>query len=446
MQYLKSSNFTTHEATFQQAITEIQTDRCKFIKEYPTTITLSTGESILADAALEFYLNNQLKTPFSYTDSKAFCEKIRKKIGFEPIRYTLQVWIEKNIQQPNFTTEKKNWETTYTLIEGIELSYIREDLLDFVCYVAVCYMKFGADFDSISAERLFNLVEATGSNKVANLRENGSGGLSLNECSYHDIDVDCFANDAFAIINIKIKNEKLDAYEKSLDFINHLLNLDFPRSYQIQFSSSINECLPIENLPLAPVHHFFANALTYPELHPKIKVYAEKSMRRYAWYTDLEDENCAMPSTFAVLGLGLVSSEYWPLVQTYMDTCDDEHSSIQTAFTAEFIKKFGITSETLPIFISCVLSVQEHEPHAIFEEKMNQKSNLELLLSCKNNFVDYLSESQKEAWKNDLEGMIDYVWQNVIYAIWGVCFSKPATEVIYRAPEELKQLYREILQ
>ncbi|MEK4427158.1 DUF6138 family protein [Solibacillus sp. FSL K6-1523] len=446
MEYLKSSNFTTHEAVFQQAITEIQTDRCKFIKEYPTTIKLSTGESILADAALQFYLNHQLKMPFSYAESRAFCEKIRQNIGFEPIRYTLQVWIEDNIQKPNFTTEKKNWETTYSLIEGIEPSYIREELLDFVCYVAVCYMKFGADFDSISAERLYNLVEATGSSKVANLRENGSGDLSLNECSYLDIDVDCFANDAFAIIDIKIKNENLNAYENSLDFMNQLLDLDFPRSYQIQFSSSVNECLPIENLPDAPVHHFFANALAYPELHPKIEVYAEKSMRTYSWYTDLEDENCAMPSTFAVLGLGLISSEYWPLVQTYMDTCDDEHSSIQTAFTPEFIKKFGFTYETLPIFISCVLSVQEHEPHTIFEEKMNDKATLELLLSCKNNFVDYLSESQKDAWKDDLDGMIDYVWQNVIYAIWGVCFSKLAEMVIDSAPEELKPLYREILQ
>lgn len=445
MNYLTFENVTTHQEAFQQAIREIQNNSCKVIEEYPLLIELTTGESLLVTAALEFYLNKQLTVPFSYDEAKAFCEQLRQMVGFNNISYTLSVWTEKNIQGQYFSTESKSLESTYTLKEGIELAEINQELLNFVCYVAICYMKFGASYESISAHRLFKLVEATGSNKVAKLRENGSGEFSLSESSYSDTNVDCTANDVFAIIDIKIKNEKQVAYEKSLDFIIRLLDLDFPKSFQIKFSSSENKYLLIENLPHVPVHNFFANALKYPELHSKIKLYAEKSMRTYEWYTDLEDENCAMPSTFAVLGLGLVSSEYWPLVKKYMETCDGDHSSIQTAFTPVFIKKFGFTSETLPIFISCVLAVQEHEPHAVFLEEINNEASLELLLTCKRNFVEYLSESQKEDWKDELDEMIDFVWQNVCYTIWGVCFNKPATVVIDGAPEELKHLYQKIL-
>lgn len=445
MSYLTSANFTTHQETFQQAIIEIKTSSCKLIEEYPLLIELTTGESLLVTAALEYYLNNQLTAPFSYDEAKAFCEQLRQMVGFNNISYTLRTWIEKNVQGQYFSTETKGWESTYTLKEGIELAEINQELLNFVCYVAICYMKFGASYESISADRLFKLVEATGSDEVAKLRENGSGELTISESSYSDTNVDCTANDVFAIIDIKIKNEKQAAYEKSLDFIVRLLDLNFPKSYQIKFSSSENEYLPIENLPYVPVHNFFANALKYPELHSKIKLYAEKSMRTYEWYTDLEDEDCAMPSTFAVLGLGLVSSEYWPLVKKYMETCDEEHSSIQTAFTPVFIKKFGFTPETLPIFISCVLAVQEHEPHAVFLEEINDKATLELLLTCKRNFEDYLSESQKEDWKNELDEMIEFVWQNVCFTIWGVCFDKPASIVIDSASEELKHIYQEIL-
>ncbi|QDQ02605.1 hypothetical protein FOH38_20310 [Lysinibacillus fusiformis] len=445
MNYLTSANFTTHLEIFQQAITEFQTRSCKLIEDYPLSIELSTGESLLLTSTLEFYLNNQLTTTFSYAAVKAFCEQLRQLVGFNNISYTLNVWIEKNIQGQYFSRETTNYDSTYTLKEGIELEEINLELLNFVCYVAICYMKYGASYESLSADRLFKLVEASGSNEVAKLRENGSGELSISESSYSDNDVDCKANDVFAIIDIKIKNEKLVAYEKSLDFIIQLLGLNFPKSYQIKFSSSANEYLPIDNLPHVPVHNFFANALKYPKLHAKIKLYAEKSMKTYEWYKDLEDEDCAMPSTFAVLGLGLVSSEYWPLVKRYMETCDGDHSLIQTAFTPVFIKKFGFTSETLPIFISCVLAVQEHEPHAIFGEKINDKVSLELLLSCKRNIVEYLSQSQKENWKDELDEMIEYVWESVCYAIWGVCSNKPAAVVIDRASEELKPLYQEIL-
>ncbi|MGN4127866.1 DUF6138 family protein [Lysinibacillus sphaericus] len=443
MQYLTSANFATHPEIFQQATTEIRTRRCKVIEDYPLTIELSTGESLLLTSILEFYLNQQLTTTFKHAEVKAFCEQLRHMAGFNNISYTLRVWIENNIQKRYFATGTKNWPSTYTLKEGMEL--VDLELLNFVCYVAICYMKYGASYESLSAQRLFNLVEATGSNEVAKLRENGSGELTISESSYRDNDVVCKANDVFAMIDVHIKNEKQVAYEKSLDFIIRLLDLNFPKSYQIKFSSAKNEYLPIENLPQAPVHNFFANALKYPELYSKIKLYAEKAMRTYAWYTDLEDEDCAMPSTFAVLGLGLVSSEYWPLVKKYMETCDGDHSSIQTAFTPVFINKFGFTSETLPVFISCVLAVQEHEHHEIFSENMNDKASLELLLTCKRNFVAYLSESQKEDWKEELDEMIAFVWENVCYAIWGVCFNKPPAVVIDNASEELRHLYQEIL-
>ena len=86
--------------------------------------------------------------------------------------------------------------------------------------------------------------------------------------------------------------------------------------------------------------------------------YARLAMRQYEQYTNLSDEQCALPGSFAVFALGMLGQEWWQLVWDYLDLCDDEHSHLQEKFLREYVKQFGFTADTVPVFVRGVLSMQ----------------------------------------------------------------------------------------
>lgn len=77
------------------------------------------------------------------------------------------------------------------------------------------------------------------------------------------------------------------------------------------------------------VNQLFACAVQYPGLHPLMEQYARLAMRQYEQYTNLSDEQCALPGSFAVFALGMLGQEWRQLVWDYLDLCDDEHSHLQ---------------------------------------------------------------------------------------------------------------------
>ena len=90
--------------------------------------------------------------------------------------------------------------------------------------------------------------------------------------------------------------------------------------------------LPINKLPKKGVNQLFANAVQCTELHSKIEQYARLAMKEDEWYTNLENEHCAMPGTFAVFALGLIDELYSQLVLDYLAICDGEHQSVHGEF------------------------------------------------------------------------------------------------------------------
>lgn len=192
----------------------------------------------------------------------------------------------------------------------------------------------------------------------------GSGMLPDSLIHYKDEDLECKANDVFATISISIKNENSTAYSKALDFVIRLLNANFPKSYQIKFSSKAEKkFLPIKGLAKSQTHRFFGQALGYPELFDKLQDYARTAMVEFEWYEDVEEgESSCMPGTYAVFGLGLESEKYFPLVEKYFRTLDDEHQSVQYEFINEFAVKWGISEKTLPILCDGVLAGQFGKP------------------------------------------------------------------------------------
>ena len=119
------------------------------------------------------------------------------------------------------------------------------------------------------------------------------------------------------------------------------MKYDFPKSYSIAFKSKCKEYLP--ELPKHPVNQLFTNALAYSNLYSLIEEYAKTTMNEHEWYTNLNDENCAMTSSFAVFALGITSEKYHNLLCDYLEICDGEHQSIHGKFVYAYTKKYGIT-------------------------------------------------------------------------------------------------------
>jgi hypothetical protein len=201
------------------------------------------------------------------------------------------------------------------------------------------------------------------------------------------------------------------------------LKSDFPKSFEISFSSKQKELLPIKGLSKCGQNYLFEGAVKHPNLHQDILEYISLAKHKYEWYNNLEAENCAMPSTFAVFALGLESEKYFDVLIDYFQTVDEEHQSIQQKFTPVFLEKFGVNEKSIRVYISAVLSMQEHPHNKIFMPYFTSENSLKLLLESKENFAKYyFTEEDLNDFSNggtDVQEMADYCWKSVMYTTFG---------------------------
>ncbi|MCL1991788.1 MAG: DUF6138 family protein, partial [Spirochaetes bacterium] len=288
-----------------------------------------------------------------------------------------------------------------------------------------------ASYHCVTANRIFGFVTAMGSGLPDRMKKHGSGEMPKELLSCEDAGLSCKANDAFATIKITVKEEAEGHYAKALDFLIRLLPAGFPRSYGIEFKSPDKNYLAVKGLPKKSVNQFFANAARYESLHGKIAHYAKSAMRQFEQYTNLGDEECAMPGSFAVFAIGLcdaADTPHAPLVIEYFKLCDDEHSSIQGKFLAAYIAKFGLSEKTLDVFFAGIDSMQEQGPQysKVYAEAFANEASLRLLLSRKKDFDDCR-------------------WNKVLHSIFGrEALAGGGTGVVKKAPAGLRALYGEI--
>ena len=161
------------------------------------------------------------------------------------------------------------------------------------------------------------------------------------------------ANDILQQIELKILREEAAAYREALDYLCDLLRQGFTNEYELKLKSAAKHLLPLKKLAKSPLHRFFANALQYPEIFPAIAEYAELAMQEFTWYNDTPpSEKSVMPGTYAVFGLGLYSSAYFPLMLRYMDLVDTEHQSAQDEYAEAFAQAHSPDVHTLPILVA----------------------------------------------------------------------------------------------
>ena len=123
--------------------------------------------------------------------------------------------------------------------------------------------------------------------------------------------------------------------------------------------------------------------MQYPGLHPLMERYARLAMRQYEQYTNLSDEQCALPGSFAVFALGMLEKKWRQLIWDYLDLCDDEHSHLQEKFLREYVKQFGFTADTVPVFVRGVLSMQNMKYSKDYTAWMANAESLGALLEAK---------------------------------------------------------------
>ncbi len=284
---------------------------------------------------------------------------MRKLCGWKwEVDRTLRSWADRVIRDPFFYDDKQGYDHHWKLKPGEPSYQLPEDFLQFACYIAVAHVKYGANYDQLTANEIFSFVTALGSDLPQKLKKQGSGDLPAEIQEYKDDTVSCKANDVFATIKISLKEETEEAYRKVLDYLCRLLGTGFPRSYTLDFRSPEKNWLPIKGLPKKGVHQLFANAVRWPALHKSMERYARLAMAEDEWYNNLEDEHCAMPGTFAVFALGIEDENFHELVCDYLKMCDGEHQSLQGEFVLAYVQKYGFTEKGLELYELCDENMQ----------------------------------------------------------------------------------------
>ena len=503
---------------------------------FPVVVRNQSETSFLPSQLLERYLSKLPLKGFPYEEAVAFCDALRRLVGWKEIDHTLGQYIKHQVQERYFQVgEKEDCFSAFppcTVRPELRPEDVDEGLLRFACYVAVCYTVYGASYDSLATGHILGLVSQLRPAMVKELKTGGSGKLPPSIQKRKTKHLTASANDAFATIRITARDCTEGCCDEALSYLVEVLEQpEFPRSYSIEFRGPEKIYLPIPGLPKKGVHQLFACAVRYPRLHVRMENYARLAMQEDEWYNNLSDESCAMPGTFAVFALGLEGPKWWRLMCDYLDRCDDEHSSLQEKFIHTFFKKYGFTAQSLPVLVHGVQSMQNLKPAKEFRTLIANKESLDALLEIKAHLEYYLAvfalglegpkwwrlvcdymdrcddehsslqekfihtffkqygftaqslpvlvhgvqsmqnlEPAKEfctliANKESLDAQLeikgqleyylseesgsnkralDYLWRDVLWAIWGKDSENGGRKVIKSAPEELKEKYQQV--
>ena len=347
-------------------------------------------------------------------------KKVTKEYLWCLLYYSNQ-WKEQVFVPLYYNVKGEDWSKEYSLKKDLEVKNVDQAKLNLFIQQAlwrIKYKEYSWDV-RFACEDLERAAKELGSEKAAMYLKKGTGNLPENIIHYKDSDIECDANDVFATITIKIKQESAATYDKALDFIIALLKTDFPRSYEIKFSSKApKQFLDIKGIAKSPTHRFFAQALQYEELHSKIAAYAEVAMREFEWYNDVEEgEKSCMPGSYAVFGLGLISEEYFPLVSKYFELLDDEHQMVHKYFVSALIDRYGVNENSLPLICQGITSAQFDMVFKNLAKEMENPEKKQLL-------VNFLKEKEESFAANKNQGSYKYYEEEIYYAIYGKQWKK----------------------
>ena len=194
---------------------------------YPTVVRNHNGTPFLPNQLLERHLSRLPLKEFPCEDAVSICDAMRRLVGWEEIRYELEKYIEKQVQERCFLVgEREDGFTVFPpCIVRPELrpEDVDEGLLRFACYVAICHTVYGQSFESLTTEHILGLVSRIRPDMVKELKTNGSGKLPSNIQKRKTKHLTASANDAFATIRITARDCGEGACEEALSYLIEIL-------------------------------------------------------------------------------------------------------------------------------------------------------------------------------------------------------------------------------
>ena len=171
---------------------------------YPTVVRNHNGTPFLPDQLLERYLTELPLKGFPCEDAVSLCDAMRRLVGWQEIHYTLEKYIEKQVQERYFLVgERDDGFTVFppcTVLPELRPEDADEELLRFACYVAVCCTVYGQSFEYLKTEHILGLVSQLRPDMVKQLKTAGSGKLPKDIQRRKTEHFTASANDAFATI------------------------------------------------------------------------------------------------------------------------------------------------------------------------------------------------------------------------------------------------------
>ena len=425
---------------------------------WPPVVVSSEGAPFQVWELLRAWTETQRAETMDAGKAIAFSENLRRLSRWGEIDHYLLDLLKRELQEKYFVVTGREddhpWNREYSLKPGIRAEEVPEPLLRFACYVAVSYKIYGMSFQYLDTNYLLGLVEKIQPDMVRKLKKTGTGRLPLHLQRRKTELFTASANDAFAIIRITARDSTEECCHEVLNYLCELLSQEnFPRSYAVEFKGPEQRYLPITGLPKKGIHQLCACAVQYPSLHSLLERYARLAMRQYEQYTNLGDEQCALPGSFAVFALGMLGKKWRQLIWDYLNLCDNEHSRLQEKFLREYVKQFGFTADTVPVFVRGVLSMQNMKYSRDYAAWMANEESLNALLEAKVNLSEIVpsgfssdedDEEPIQETESSPEEVLQYAWETVCYVIWGKASAKGGQKVVETVPEKLKEKYRQV--
>ena len=330
----------------------------------------------------------------------------------EALTCYLQDWRDDKFMPKFYDICGDDWERTYELKKDFKPQNVSAGELTLFVRAAFWRIKFKSfSWDVKSARKdLESAALIFGSAQAQKYLDCGTGELDESLTRFKDADVECAANDVFAQISVKIKNETPQAYKKALIFIVNLLRAGFAASYAVKFSSKADKIyLPVKGLEKTQTHRFFATALAH-EVDLELELYAKEALRHeYEFYADINDEKCLMTGSYAVFGLALKSEKYFALAKRYFKNVDDEHQSAHIKFIETFIDRYGVSAQSLDVLVDAFSSYQEDKIYKNLRALMDEPANKALFLRALENLKGYKKENAAYAawgrgWEKEISG------------------------------------------
>ncbi|MDR0216136.1 MAG: DUF6138 family protein [Comamonas sp.] len=435
------------QALFDDAVAQISSGNPpKLNKHYPIGFMVD-GQKLLGTSVLEYRLSQEPVASFSHANMRNFAEKMRALLGWSEISYQLHLWVEAHLRDPFFANEGSDWNEQWVRKPDTTHAQLSADVFRFACDVAIGDLKYGPSYAYVSADRIFDWVTQLGSDLPARLKKHGTGDLPKALAQWKGVGVSATANDALAVIRITQKEESEAAYAQVLDYLIELLETtDFPRSYAIEYRGPSKTYLPIKGLPKKGVHQLFASAAAYPSLYEKMATYARAAMGEYEWYQNLQDEDCAMPGSFAVFALAFADTRFAPLTLDYLHIVDGEHQSLHGLFAEAYIDAHGFTETSIAYLLACAGNIQHLRHRKTYPALMANAQSLAALVQARQQHISD-APSANAALRAALESRsaAESAFQEARHTIWGEAACKDSGKrLMTSAPAELRQLYEQV--